>query len=46
MTLRFSRFAGWFCLGILSVLAIVLIGCSRGDGGTSAWTNSVAFDLR
>ena len=33
MTARFTRFAGWFCLGILSLLAITLNGCSSGGGG-------------
>ncbi len=35
MTIRFARFAGWSCLGILSLLAITLIGCSSGGGGHS-----------
>jgi DNA-binding beta-propeller fold protein YncE len=33
MTARVSRFAGWVCLGILSLLAITLIGCSSGGPG-------------
>lgn len=33
MTLRFARFATAVCLGILSLLAIALIGCSSAGGG-------------
>ena len=33
MTSRFTRAGGWFCLGILSLFAMVLVGCS--DAGNS-----------